>query len=268
MDPHDLVATLQRSYTPICPTYQRVQDALADRGETAVNDHVALRTFSDPRLAIDRLAAPLIAAGWQPADDYVFPEKHLKARHYEPPEPNLPKIFISQLQLQELDAAVADDLQALLDQLDGSPADDAFPCPGRLWNPTCEQYQRLADASEYAGWVAAHGLVANHFTVSVGHLRDFEHLAEFNQWLTEQGFNLSQAGGEVKGSAEDGLEQSSTVADPVTVAFADGELEVPGGYVEFARRYVQQGRRFEGFITRSANRIFESTDRPADSSDS
>ena len=46
------------------------------------------------------------------------------------------------------------------------------------------------------------------------------------------------------------------------VEFTDGTHVVPACYYEFARRYVQaDGTRFEGFIAKSADKIFESTDR-------
>ncbi len=58
------------------------------------------------------------------------------------------------------------------------------------------------------------------------------------------------------------LEQSSTMANTVTVELSDGPLEVPGCYYEFARRYPDaDGVLYEGFIAASADRIFESTNR-------
>ena len=54
---------------------------------------------------------------------------------------------------------------------------------------------------------------ANHFTVLVNDLTTFKNLLELNAFLKSNGFKLNSAGGEVKGSREVFLEQSSTLAD-------------------------------------------------------
>ena len=59
----------------------------------------------------------------------------------------------------------------------------------------------------------------------------------------------------IKGSPKIGLEQSSIMAKKISVAFSDGIYDIPGCYYEFAFRY----NGFDGFITSSANHIFEST---------
>ena len=59
------------------PEAKRVYDLLISEGETVVNDHIALRTFDDPRISIDVLAKPFIEAGYEYKGDYVFEEKKL-----------------------------------------------------------------------------------------------------------------------------------------------------------------------------------------------
>ncbi len=57
------------------------------------------------------------------------------------------------------------------------------------------------------------------------------------------------------------LEQSSTLADKVSVAFSDGELAIPSCFYEFALRYPKaDGELYTGFVAASADKIFESTD--------
>jgi hypothetical protein len=110
--------------------------------------------------------------------------------------------------------------------------------------------------------VAAFGFRPNHFTVLVNRLRTFQGLEALNAFLKENNYSLNSAGGEIKGTPGERLEQSSTVAEAVKVAFADGELSVPSVYYEFARRYpLPDGRLYQGFIAKSADKIFESTDR-------
>ena len=106
------------------------------------------------------------------------------------------------------------------------------------------------------------GLRANHFTISVNHLKHPSSLQEVNALLKQAGFRLNHSGGEIKGSAEALLEQSSTLADRMSMTFAgDDRHEIPTCYYEFAIRYRdREGALFQGFVTASADRIFESTD--------
>jgi hypothetical protein len=48
----------------------------------------------------------------------------------------------------------------------------------------------------------------------------------------------------------------------IEVDFTEGKKEIPGCYYEFARRYPDQsGKLYSGFIAKSADKIFESTDK-------
>src|SRR5262249_14189827 len=136
-----------------------------------------------------------------------------------------------------------------------------LPWAGRPWNLSHAEYRQLLDESEYAAWVAAFGFRVNHFTVDAGSLHTFPGLAELNAFLVANGFTLNEAGGVIKGTPAEHLEQSSTRADAVAVQFSDRTATIPSCYYEFARRYaLPSGERFEGFITSSASKIFESTD--------
>jgi hypothetical protein len=119
----------------------------------------------------------------------------------------------------------------------------------------------LRDESEYAAWLYLFGFRANHFTVSINYLEKFSGIIEVNEFLKSQGFPMNDSGGEVKGSPEQLLEQSSTLADQLEVAFQEGTYRVPSCYYEFATRYKDaNGKLFSGFIAGSADKIFESTD--------
>jgi len=125
---------------------------------------------------------------------------------------------------------------------------------------TFEVYEQLRKESEYAAWMYAFGYRANHFTVSINYLNTFEGIEAVNSFLKENGFQLNSSGGEVKGTPEQLLEQSSTLADQVEFNFSDGKRTIPGCYYEFARRYPDaKGQLFSGFIAGSADKIFEST---------
>lgn len=56
------------------------------------------------------------------------------------------------------------------------------------------------------------------------------------------------------------LQQSSTMADIVSIKFHEGLFGVPSCYYEFAQRYPDSnGQLYSGFIAKSADKIFEST---------
>lgn len=254
---------LWADYLQTTPHATRVHGLLAARGETVVNDHVALRTFGHPRVDIEVLDRAFVQGGYEPADSYEFPAKKLHASHYEHPDPNMPKIFVSALMLDELSAGARAVIDGLVSQLEtGAEARATFAASGRGWDLDWATYEALREESEYAAWVAAFGFRANHFTVDAGKLTTFAGLAELNAFLVENGFELNDSGGLIKGGPALGLEQSSTRAQEVEVAFVDGKRSVPSGYVEFARRYELPGRGlFTGFLPESADRLFESTER-------
>ena len=111
-------------------------------------------------------------------------------------------------------------------------------------------------------WVAAFGIRANHFTVFVNYLKTFKDLPDLNEFLKKNGYKLNSSGGEIKGSPKEYLEQSSTLAHPAEVEFADRKETIPACYYEFAKRYpLPNGKLFQGFVAQSADKIFESTNR-------
>jgi len=253
---------LWRDYVAITPQAHAIHALFAGRGETIVNDHVALRTYARPGIGLPALARPFERRGYVARDDYRFPDKHLRARYWRHPDPGLPKIFISELIVDELSPAA----QAVIDGLcatlpPGFGDRDDLPSAGRPWTIDHATYRGLLAESEYAAWVAAFGFRVNHFTVDVNRLRTLAGLAEVNELVAGAGFELNREGGVIKGSPADHLEQSSTRADAVDVAFADGVHRVPSCYYEFACRYpLPSGELFQGFVPTSADKLFHSTD--------
>jgi hypothetical protein len=257
-----LLDALWRDYTALTPQAARIHALFAARGETIVNDHVALRTYARPGIDLAALARPFLARGWEPRDDYRFADKHLRARYYLHPDARLPKVFISELIVEELSREAAAVIDALVAQLPAGFGDrDDLPYAGRPWPIAHTTYTALLAESEYAAWVAAFGFRVNHFTVDVGRLRTLDGLDAVNALVSGAGFELNREGGLVKGSPADRLEQSSTRADAVDVTFADGVFRVPSCYYEFAKRYpLPSGELFQGFVPASADKLFHSTD--------
>jgi hypothetical protein len=264
MTPNSFFARLWDDYVDVAPRAAALREAVERREERVVNDHVAFRTLNLSPINIEALEPHLLQLGYRRHEPYHFAKKKLDAWSYAPPNAILPRVFLSELRVEELSPDAQTVLRRLASEVDASSVStpEAF-WAGRLWAPTTrDEYIRLADESEYAGWVAALGLRANHFTIAVHELEHFDSLESLLQFVESKGAAISDAGGRIKGSPEVYLEQASTIADEATVCFADGELTVPTCYYEFALRHRQpDGSLYEGFVPASADKIFESTDR-------
>lgn len=262
MTPDLLFEALWKDYIQrLCPSAAKVHQLLQE-DEPLINDHIALRTFNVAPLGIETLAKPFLAVGYKACGDYVFESKKLVAKHFEHPDPKQPKVFISELKVDECSPELQGIVHKLVEQVDASKLTGSdFLYGGRLWDLSYADFQILAKESEYASWLAAHGYGANHFTVSVNQLNQYEEVKQVNDYLREAGFIINENGGEVKGTPEVLLEQSSTMADKVLVTFMEGAQVIPGGFYEFAKRYpMESGELYTGFVAASADKIFESTD--------
>ncbi len=259
----ELFRKLWEQYSTSNPQASAIHTLLAERGETIINDHVAFRTFGDSRVGLDVLAKAFVDLGYRKAGEYDFDLKHLNAIHLAPPEDRFPKVFMSELRLKDFSGGLQQIVLKLLDQVDVAETSVwDFSASGRHWDVSYAEYEQLRQESEYAAWLSAFGFLANHFTVDVGRLKTFDSLQQFNAFVKANGVPLNTSGGEIKGTPAECLEQSSTLAGEIEVTFTDGKQRIPACYYEFARRYDQpDGNRFEGFISKSADKIFESTDR-------
>lgn len=258
-----LLERMWQDYIEMTPQAQTIVKLFEERGDNVINDHIALRTLNHPKLTIDKIAAPFVAAGYFEAGEYHFEQKKLFAKHFEHSDKNLPKIFISELLVEKFPADFQKIINRIAEEIDPETvSSDDFSFSGRTWDLSSTEYELLANESEYGSWLAAIGFRPNHFTVSVNQLKSFDELVEINSFLKEKGFELNSSGGEIKGTRADCLEQSSTIADQISVSFSDKELVIPSCYFEFAKRYENSsGELYQGFVASSADKIFESTDR-------
>ncbi len=258
-----LLEKMWENYIDLNPMAGKVFKAFLASGETVVNDHIALRTFDHPKVSVDKVAKTFIDLGYTAKGDYHFKEKKLYAKHYEHSNPEQPKIFISELKYKEFSPQLIAKVDEIVEQIDADlVGTEEFFLSGRSWPLTHAEYLSLAKETEYAGWVASIGYRPNHFTVSVNHLEKLKTVQAVNQFIKEMGIALNTSGGEIKGTKADYLEQSSTMADTVKVKFTEGTFEVPSCYYEFALRYpLANGELYQGFVAKSADKIFESTNR-------
>jgi hypothetical protein len=260
---NQLFEKLWADYTAFNPSAGKILELFNNEGETVENDHIAFRTLNDPRIDIDVIARTFLKHGYQPSGNYDFKDKHLFAKHYElENSENAPRIFISQLILEDVSPFIRDTFRKELDKTsDNMLNNDELIFSGNIFSPlSYEVYSQMRAESEYAAWFYVFGFRANHFTVSVNALTRNNSLEKVNQLLIENGFVLNTSGGAIKGSAHDLLRQSSTMADIVRIQFEEGIFDIPCCYYEFAQRYKNpDGKLFSGFIAQSADKIFEST---------
>jgi hypothetical protein len=255
---------LWQDYSAQNPSVKKIYDLFRKEGEEVVNDHIAFRTIDFPEINIEVLAKPFTSAGYVPKGEYVFTDKHLFARHYEhSDDAKAPRVFISQLILKDCSAYIRETYNELMRLADHSKFDSGdLIFSGALFNPlSYETYNRLREESEYAAWFYVFGFRANHFTVSINYLKKYNEIVKVNELLKNNGFILNTSGGEIKGTPADLLQQSSTMADIVSVNFREGTFDIPSCYYEFAQRYRDSsGKLYSGFNSKSADKIFESTD--------
>lgn len=264
MNTKEIFDKLWLEYITQNPEAERIYDSFTREGEKVENDHIAFRTIYDTRLNVDVVARPFLLAGYEQKGYYIFEDKHLTAKHYEHKSlTDAPRVFISQLMTENF----SPQLQAVMKQCAARVPDtlvfgNELIFSGNVWGPpSYETYEMLRAESEYAAWLYVYGFITNHFTVSINSLRKFDTIQKVNQFLKDNGFILNAAGGEVKGTPEELLEQSSTKAGFTPVEFVEGTFEIPSCYYEFAIRYPDtDGKLYSGFIAKSADKIFESTD--------
>ncbi len=247
------------------------------------NDHIAFRTMGVKHLGIQSLEKIFLHYGYKRMDHYLFPEKKLDAYWYSPADPKDPRIFISELRVDDLSKETADLIRSYTNEVETDPVNqldlnnplavDEFLHSG-LWRlPTWADYNSLSKESEYAAWTIYNRYYLNHFTISVHNLKQgYNTIADFNNFLERNGFVLNNASGKIKQSPDGGLLQSSTVANMTDALFANEDKHrIPGSYVEFAERRIRpefqhlpsnqltREHRREGFEAANADKIFEST---------
>lgn len=264
----DYLEHFWQQYQTEVPAAKDIYNLFIERGEDITflsHDHLALRTFNDPRVNIEAMMRPFLAMGYTPSQMvYDFPVKKLFARHYEPPEENMPKVFISELLLEQFSDNLQRIISDCIDQIPTTVLQDelALAHSKTNWKLKFGDYETLATESEYASWLYAYGFRANHFAIRVNHLKTFKNCKEINDFLRSKGYKINEENGELKGGPDVLLEQSSIMAQYADVDFVDGKHKIPSCYYEFTQRFPDNtGLLYPGFVAASADKIFESTNK-------
>ena len=283
-----ILDALFKVYEARVPDVRKITRAMIDKKmvkdqSDIINDHIAFRTMGVPHLGIASFEKIFLAHGYTRMDFYHFEAKKLDAYWYSPPTEDLPRVFISELKVDQLSESTQQIIKKYTDGVQTDPVDalnlndvpavaNFFQTP--LWSlPSLEDYESLLKESEYAAWVIYNRYYLNHYTISVHDLPEpYNTLESFDTFLKSIGIDLNTSGGEIKTSQDGLLRQSSSVANQVVASFDGGATKkIAGSYVEFAERsvlpeyaFLDQKRllrkhRREGFETSNADLIFEST---------
>jgi hypothetical protein len=275
-------------------TYQQMITAA---GGTVVNDHIAFRSLrllvdspqGEVNLGIDYLAKLAEALGYVAAGEYTFAQTHLYARHYRHPQQeefNLPKLFISELIVDELPPNIAQLISKTVSsipneltspptllQKDGNIETIAKQLQQvfiRPWQPPQHSVvEEVNQVTQYGAWVLLHGYAVNHFT---GYIND-QNTPEYPDIETTAD-GLANLGvpmkAEIEGNVACGLRQTATQAATEMVTVLDdnngAEIQIPWtyAYYEIAQRYlidVEPGKQilFDAFLGSNAQQLFEMT---------
>ena len=280
-------------------SYARVYETMIHAaGGIVANDHIAFRSL---RLVVDspsgaiNLGIPYLETiaqwlGYQVAGEYEFGDRNLYARHYRHPaqdEFDLPKLFISELIIEQLPPsivrAIKDTVQfgsffelsalqqsSLASQKDAQGIAKALvPAFKRPWAPAKRSVVETVNAvSQYGAWVLLHGYSVNHFTAYINRQNTpiYPNIETTAQALASQGVPMKDS---FEGGQTSGLQQTAThaVIEPVPVLDQQGNLAQmlwSYAYYELAQRYpledeTGQKRLFAGFIAPQAQHLFEMT---------
>jgi len=259
LDVKQFFENVWNDYIGVTPQAQQINQLFKRTYGSIINDHIAFRTFNLSPLSIGELEHIILEMDYSFDKEYKFAEKKLYAKSYIHSDEAMPMIFFSQLLTDQLSQKSQNIIFDLVKQVDQKRSrESGFLYSGQVWEmPTYEEYLVLLKESEYAAWLSVMGMRANHFTLRVSSISEALDLVEKNSFL------LNTSGGRVKGSPELLLEQGATLADSMMVTFKDGiKHAVPTCYYEFAKRYLDHsGKLYRGFVTSSADKIFESTNQ-------
>ena len=123
------------SYTPSAEKISKLFD------EEVVNDHIAFRTLDLEQCNIFKQADYLQQFGYKVSGDYHFEQKKLNAIHLENTDEKLPKIFLSELILEEFSSELKEFFVDLFSKVHLSEKD--LFMGGRSWKLDYEIYKKF-----------------------------------------------------------------------------------------------------------------------------
>lgn len=293
---HHLWDLLWKDYSNRVPYARIYAQTIQKAGGTVANDHIAFRSLrmsvDSPQrrvnLGIDYLEQLVQLLGYEAAGEYSFPETHLYARHYRHPQQeefDLPKLFVSELIVDELPEEIVQLIyqtvsgvnllipSAILNTFNTNTArlvkelSRVFSTP---WQPPKRSVvEHVNEVTQYGAWVLIHGYAVNHFTgyVNRQNTSTYPDIETTARALADSGVPMKE---QIEGDVSCGLRQTATQAVTEIVSVLDDstdtEIQIPWtyAYYELAQRYtveVEPGKRelFDAFLGKNARQLFEMT---------
>ena len=288
---------LREIYMRRVPYARRYVELVSGMGGSFVPDHLAFRTFNtttgEQPAGIRAIGHLLKTLNYRKSGTYRFEKQKLSAVHYEHTEGIFPKIFVSQLEVEELPEwagkiihEVVDESPYLMSDMaielmnclasDGCLNEEAaeilsvemtgyFRRPWKM--PSWESMLKINDISQYAAWVLLHGNSVNHFAALVNQQQTpvWPDLEATCNGLIHAGIPMKK---EIEGEEGGLLRQSATM--PVVESYLfpgmegeEKEMEWTYAYFELTERGWSHGgdtpRLFQGFVTDQARHLFKMT---------
>jgi len=290
----ELFDTLWERYRGRMDYVRKYESLIAQHKATFVNDHIAFRTIAcqKPTTGLFMISRVFEALGYSTANCYEFPDKHFSSIHFEHPNPQFPKLFITQLKTWELSAraqqiiheAMATHRPPLTDEALGTLAQIETAAPAAHadllkslvryfeelpWAlPQKKDVLELDKESQFAAWVLVNGYDVNHFTASVNShgVPTLDDVEKVQAAMIGAGIPMKK---EIEGERGTKLRQTSTEAAviPVQVKENGKTVAIPWtyAYFEIADRPLYKNpatgkmERFEAFLGPQATNLFDMT---------
>jgi len=272
-------------------SYVKVYEGIvASYGATFFNDHIALRSLAlqNPSMGIFSISRLFEALGYRAAECYNFEDKHLGAIYYQHPNPQFPKLFISELRVAELSVETQDMIRASTSKMYAPPLSDdllracclvetASPKEQEAvvteavrvmhtlpWAPPeLSQVEAVHKETQYGAWLLVHGYNVNHFTALINSHKvpELDCIEKTAALLAAAAVPLKP---NIEGPRGSPLRQTATQAVNIPCRMANRGKELfvtwPYAYFELAQRDVlADGSRYEGFFSTQATNLFDMT---------
>ncbi len=292
----NLVHKLWEPYLKRVNYAHKYHEMLEKKGGNLVFDHLAFRTLNthtgEQPEGIQAIGHIIRSLGYLKAGDYQFVKKKLKAAYFEHTEQALPKIFVSQLEIEELPEWAQKKVKETVKETPYLLSDVGIELLNRLksereltaeaaevlenelvyyfrrpWRPPFkETVLSLNDVSQYGAWVLLHGNSVNHFAVDINaqQVKSWPDLETTCEAVKRAGIPMKP---EIEGAKGSKLQQSATLAvkEGVEVRGDDGPEKITWtyGYFEFTQRGFtkENGKKklFSGFLGEQARHLFNMT---------
>jgi len=155
-----LLTPYKKSVTDVAKiTNAMLAAGIIENEKDIANDHIAFRTLGVKHLGIASFEKIFLHFGYEKKGFYNFEEKKLNAYWYAPPAEHFPRIFISELQVDDLSEQAQKIIYNYTDPITQDPIDSLdldnstdvanfFYKP--LWGlPSSEEYTTLLNETEY-----------------------------------------------------------------------------------------------------------------------